>query len=256
MIVERYEGRDYALKLDAVTGHGSYCPVPSPDVLERYYNGGFTMGATAPTPASEFRPELKDVMQGVVNHVVHYGMTPKFRFHDVGCGFGAGVWGMQQIGQDASGNEMNREWIETANPHCKHSLFYGSLEAVERMLPAMDVFFCSHVLEHLPDPQTTIDTMARKLRKGGMAYLIMPNGASYMAKKFGVKSTKAYSFPMHLQLFTPQSLADMVKRAGLEILEANTRAFDEGEKRPDLKPIAERLKDNEGGELFILARKT
>jgi SAM-dependent methyltransferase len=246
------DGVSYALSFDPETGHGSFQPTPSAEALDRFYNGAFTRSATPPTPESEYRPALLDEFRWVLGQVEQYGLTGRLRFHDNGCGFGAGVWAMQQLGHNASGNEINRDWVERANPHCQGRLLTGSIEAVQPNLDPIDMMFCAHVLEHLADPMAALRAMAAALQPGGLLWMGLPNAASYQARRYGVEVTPAYDFPMHLQLFTPLSLLDHVARAGLEPLFLETRALMEPEGGP---PLPLRLKAMEGNELFIIARK-
>lgn len=227
--VEHYEGFSSRLHVDEATGHGRFEPMPDAALLDRFYNGSFTRSDSPPTPQAEFTPEVIDIVTGMCDYVREItGLPETFTYHDVGCGFGAGVWAAQQLGLQATGNEANRTWVEAANPHCRGAL---SAEPLEQVLAGLghqvDVFFSSHVLEHVADPGSILALMAQHISSRGVAYLCMPNTHSLRAMLGGRRGDPAYQFPMHLNYFTPRSLCVMLREVGLEPIQIETRALDE-----------------------------
>ncbi len=121
--VERFGDFTSRLQFSAEQDHWMFDPMPSATVLESFYNGTFIRSAAPPTPEDEFTPAIIDVMRGFQSYIVEKcGLPRDFSLHDVGCGFGAGVWGGQKVGIRATGNEANRDWVEIANPHCNGAL--------------------------------------------------------------------------------------------------------------------------------------
>ena len=53
---------------------------------------------------------------------------------------------------------------------------------------SVDEVYASHVLEHLDDPLSAMQEIARILKPGGKVRIIVPNGAGYMAHAIGHKS--------------------------------------------------------------------
>lgn len=249
--IESYAGFTSQLVVDPATGHMRFHPMPSDDLLARYYNGTFTRSEDEPTAEKEFTPGILETIRGLESYFRNEGrLATGFTFHDVGCGFGASVWAMRQLGVRATGNEANAAWVDAANPHCDGSLFSAPLDRVLADLPySIDAFFCAHVLEHVPDPLGQLRLMARHLSEEGVAYLCMPNVHSLRTMRRGVRDSAAYFFPMHVNYFTPKSLVAMVREAGMEPMRIETRSmFDDGATADDCAALR-------GWELFVLAAK-
>jgi 2-polyprenyl-3-methyl-5-hydroxy-6-metoxy-1,4-benzoquinol methylase len=248
---ETYSGFTSRLVTDPNTGHMRFDPMPPDALLDQYYNGTFTRSEDQPNPEKEFTPQILGVMRELKGYLQDVGgLKDGFTFHDVGCGFGATVWSMLQLGVRATGNEANRSWIETANPHCGGKLSSEPLDQVLSALPyKVDAFFCAHVLEHVTDPLFLLKLMSAHLSNEGVAYLCMPNIHNVRTIRRGIRDSGAYAFPMHLSYFTPKSLVAMVREAGLEPVQIETRSMFEDEATPQ---DCEKLR---GWELFMLAVK-
>ena len=259
-----YNGFKSSLFESRSTGHLQYYPMPENQILEDYYNGVFTRSAAKPTTSSEFKPELLNVTRGVKNYINSVAGLSEFNVHDIGCGFGAGVWAWQQIGVSASGNEANKEWVDIANPACNYQLFSDSLdEALKKLDKKIDLFFCAHVLEHLADPLQVLITVEKNLSENGVVYIVVPNNHSHRCLIKGRYDGMDFltldgkpNFPMHLNFFTPLSLISMLRTAGLEAIQIETRPLDELPEKNISATWREDVKNNLlGGELFVLACK-
>jgi SAM-dependent methyltransferase len=70
-----------------------------------------------------------------------------------------------------------------------------------------DIAIASHVIEHVPDDRGTVTQLAGVLKPGGLMVLFVP--------------LEPPGFdPKHLRTYTVQSVADLVREAGLEVLHA------------------------------------
>lgn len=256
---ETYATFTSQLYQNASTGHWRFEPVPPPEILDLYYNGTFRRSVEQPSPEREFRPEIVEICRNVKSYVTAVsGLSDGFTLHDIGCGFGAGVWGFQQVGVKATGNEANREWIELANPYCHHGLYADPLKNVlERLGYPIDVFFTSHVMEHVPDPLADLALVSKYMSDRGVAYINVPNGIAEIVKVKGRRDGVDYNnFPMHLNFFTPKSMREMLLYVGLEVVEMQTRPLHEMPYRAnDPNWAGECATSLMGGELFVLATK-
>jgi 2-polyprenyl-3-methyl-5-hydroxy-6-metoxy-1,4-benzoquinol methylase len=270
-----FEGFRSSLIVNPVNGHSKFHPMPTPAVLDHFYDGTFSRSAQEPTPDTEFTQEVLHAMQNVIAHMRTLGAIAgeNFTFHDVGCGYGAGVWAMQKLGAKATGNEANRVWIDQVNGLLDNALTAAPLDKALADLPyKIDFFFCAHVLEHLPNPLWHLKQIAKHISDDGVAYLCMPNAHNFSSLLGGRRCDSAFHFPMHLQYFSPRSLYDLIIEAGLEPLIGNTRLLNE-QGRNGAWPIQEALDAGEvlpvdinawneaqcrnwlGSELFMVAAK-
>lgn len=260
------------LFVNPLDGFLKFLPTPSPESLSKFYNGSFIRSLEPPTAEKEFTAEILNVAKGLKQKVQSLtSLSDNFTAHDIGCGFGALVYAFQQIGVNSSGNEMNEEWVKAANPFCKNAITAAPLNVCLKGLPySIDFFTILHVLEHLPDPGETLRIALNHLSEKGLIYICVPNAQSLRVLTGGRRKDPCYSFPNHLNYFTPLSLINFLHEAGLDVVEMNTRplfeADSEGtscihsllnfEGRDQIAPDAwvnAQCANLLGGELYILA---
>lgn len=97
------------------------------------------------------------------------------------------------------------------------------LEAVLPLKSASaDVVVCSHVLEHLLQPQTLIDELARVLKGKGIALIIVPILPKLMARVAEWHYAREFragkrKMGAHMHTFWPSRVVDLARHAGLEL---------------------------------------
>jgi SAM-dependent methyltransferase len=270
---ERYGDFSARLHVSHQTGHSTFMPKPTEEFLNNYYNGGFSGGGNETySLEAQFSPSVIDVARGVRDHmrgVAKLGET--FNYHDFGCAFGGLVYGFQQIGVRATGNEPNERWVEAGNAYCHGALTSAPLEeALEKLDYKIDLFTALHVIEHLVDPLSSLRTIKQNLSPDGIVYICVPNGHSMQYILGGRRKDPQYSFPMHLNYFTAKSMISHLREVGLEPFHLDTRWLSDELNGPDyvfeaaFGTAKDKLVSSEdwvkamcanllGGELFILA---
>lgn len=107
------------------------------------------------------------------------------RVFDYGCSWGYGTWQFRDAGYDVSGYEISRPRADFARRKLE-------LNLLERLPPlvdagplggAVDCFFSSHVIEHVPRPDGVIELARALLRPGGYFFAITPNGSDQFRAK-------------------------------------------------------------------------
>lgn len=79
--------------------------------------------------------------------------------------------------------------------------------------PEYDVIVCSHVVEHLPNPISTLRKLAAYLRPEGIIYVEVPVEV--------VGQLPAQHEPVtHINFFTPESLASLMRNSGYRVLKS------------------------------------
>ena len=259
-----FEGNDkfqeefdtYKAMLHVCTDNGfmKFFPEPNQTLLNQFYQS-YMRGEFEPLPVNEYSTEVVQVALSVISFLesIDEKCKPKTMF-DVGCGFGGFVWAMQQIGIEAWGNELNLKWVKDAHQYCSEKIIYGdATDVLDSINKKFDLFFISHVLEHLIDPIQLLKKVRENLSENGTIYINVPNGRSDRFKKLGRRSGIDYeNFPQHLNFFTPRSIVDFAEKTGLKIISLTTRPLDEiapipysgNEPKFDIKM--------EGGEIFAL----
>lgn len=153
------------------------------------------------------------------------------RVLDVGCGGGILSEAMAARGADVTGIDMAGNALAIAELHLKETkqvvrYVQSSAEDFATQHPdTFDVVTCLELLEHVPDPQSTVEACARLVRPGGhvffstlnrtpKAWLFAIVGAEYVLRLLP-RGTHDY-----LKFIRPSELAAGVRRAGLELKEA------------------------------------
>lgn len=178
-------------------------------------------------PTSEFRPlhEINPLRLDYIDRAV--GLAGKDVL-DVGCGGGILAEAMAARGAKVSGIDAAERPLKVAQLH----LYESGLKIDYRLVTvedlaterpsSFDVVTCMELLEHVPDPASTIAACARLLRPGGHAffstinrnpksYLFAIIGAEYVLKLLP-RGTHDYA-----KFIKPSELAAMCRNASIEV---------------------------------------
>ena len=174
---------------------------------------------------SEFKP-LHDINPLRLNHIDKLvGLNGK-RVIDIGCGGGILAESMAVRGADVTGIDLSEKPLKVAQLHLLESgqkVDYR-LVAAEQMADeqpsSFDCVCCMEMLEHVPDPSSTIRAAAKLTKPGGWVFFSSLNrnpksflfaivGAEYVLSLLP-KGTHEYK-----RFITPAELAAMARYEGL-----------------------------------------
>ncbi len=180
-------------------------------------------------PNSEFKPlhDINPLRLGWVDRCV--GLAGKQAL-DVGCGGGLMSEGMASCGANVTAIDMSEKALGVAKLHMLESgrqidYRHMAAEALASEMPAsFDVVTCLEMLEHVPDPASTITACAQLVKPGGQvffstinrnpkAYLFAVIGAEYLLNMLP-KGTHDYT-----KFLRPAELARFAREARLEVEE-------------------------------------
>jgi SAM-dependent methyltransferase len=195
-------------------------PQPSPSELPQYYPESYWY---APDEALAGRLEetyrrfvLRDHVNFVRRAIQASGESEGF-IVDVGCGGGLFLRMMAErsfrvTGLDFSLDAASIAWRENSVPvvcgTLSHAPFFpGSCIAVTMF----------HVLEHLYEPLTYLESARTLLRPGGRLIVQVPNAASWQFLLFG-EHWSGIDAPRHLLNFRPEDLDVLLDRCGFEVV--------------------------------------
>jgi 2-polyprenyl-6-hydroxyphenyl methylase/3-demethylubiquinone-9 3-methyltransferase len=178
-------------------------------------------------PTSEFKP-LHDINPLRLNYIARQcgGLAGKVVL-DVGCGGGILTEAMAHDGAKVTGIDLSDKALGVARLHqieSGTSVDYRliSAEALAIEAPAtFDVVTCMELLEHVPDPASTIDACAKLVRAGGYvvfstinrnakAYALAIVGAEYV---LGLLPRGTHDYARFLK---PSEIAAFARAAELE----------------------------------------
>lgn len=180
-------------------------------------------------PTSEFRPlhEINPLRLEWINNCV--ALSGK-NVIDIGCGGGILAESMAKKGAKVTGIDLSDKALKVADLHGLESgisVRYEKIAAedmADREAGQYDVVTCMEMLEHVPDPASTIRACATLVKPGGQvffstlnrnlkAYLMAVVGAEYVLNLLP-KGTHEYA-----KFIKPSELARYVREAGLDVEE-------------------------------------
>jgi 2-polyprenyl-6-hydroxyphenyl methylase/3-demethylubiquinone-9 3-methyltransferase len=149
---------------------------------------------------------------------------------DVGCGGGILAESMAQLGAAVTGIDLAKDPLKVADLHLLESglsISYREISAeqlAEERPQSFDIVTCMELLEHVPDPASTVAACARLVRPGGRvffstinrnpkAYLLAVIGAEYLLRMLP-RGTHDYA-----RFIKPSELSRWCRDAGLSIVE-------------------------------------
>lgn len=176
-------------------------------------------------PQSEFRP-LHQINPLRLDWIDRLAPLAGRSALDVGCGGGLLAEAMARRGARVKGIDLSDKALKVAQLHALESRVKVDYEAVSaedlaaRSPEAYDIVTCMELLEHVPDPASTVRACARLARPGGQvffstlnrnlkSYLLAVIGAEYVLKLLP-KGTHDYA-----KFIKPSELARHCREAGL-----------------------------------------
>jgi len=143
---------------------------------------------------------------------------------DIGCGTGAFLFTMKTAGWEVCGMEPDEGARAKASELTQTNILeLDQLAAIPST--SMDVISLWHVLEHVHDLPSMLNTIKRVLKHSGKVFIAVPNANAYDAGWYGTHWA-AYDVPRHLYHFTPDSISKLLKQYGLTVVDELPMHFD------------------------------
>jgi len=141
------------------------------------------------------------------------------RVLDVGCGNGVLLNTVcQEFGCSGRGIDVDRRRIEQARADSKGATFECGLFNAAAITEVFDVVVANAVIEHVVDPTQFLEQLGQVLRLGGSLFLLTPNASSVNYRLLCSWWRELLSIGEHIYLFTPASLEQCAKGAGLTLV--------------------------------------
>lgn len=178
---------------------------------------------------SEFKP-LHEINPLRLNYIDAKVQLIGKKVVDIGCGGGILAESMATRGADVTGIDLSEKPIAVAKLHLLESgekvdyrLISAEQLAIEQATQ-FDCVTCMEMLEHVPDPQSTINACAALVKPGGWvffstlnrnpkSYLFAIIGAEYILNMLP-KGTHDYK-----RFITPAELSALARNAGLQTVD-------------------------------------
>jgi len=187
-------------------------------------------------PGSDFKP-LHDINPLRLEWIDSRCSLTGKRVLDVGCGGGLLSEGMSERGATVIGIDLSDKALSVARLHLLESCrvveyrHISAEELVAEQAGAFDVVTCLEMLEHVPDPASTVTACAALAKPGGhvffstinrnlKAYLLAVIGAEYV---LGMLPRGTHDYARFIK---PSELLRWTRSAGLEAGELRGMSYD------------------------------
>lgn len=158
-----------------------------------------------------FRPRLKTIERLLGN---------KGRLLDIGCAMGFFLSVAREEGWQVYGTDVSEAAVKRAGQDHGGSVFCGTVDQAPLEPASFDAITMWDVVEHLPDPASTLRLVNRLLKKGGIFALVTPDAGSLPAMLLRSRWPEFRRVEEHIYFFSRKTLAAMLKKNGFEIVMA------------------------------------
>jgi SAM-dependent methyltransferase len=165
------------------------------------------------------------------------------RLLDFGCGNGKFLRRMASLGWDVTGLDIGQQAVDAVRASGLRAI-QGTLPHPDLQARSFDVITMRQSLEHVHNPRSVLAAAYSLLSPNGLLLVNVPNYDSWEIRYFGDASL-SLQLPRHLLHFTPDTLANLLRKSGFSVLSMNqicraswikrslTRTERRGERRSD-----------------------
>lgn len=134
---------------------------------------------------------------------------------EIGCGMGFQLEAFHKDGWDVTGIEPDRGFCEFIADFHKLKALPTILEEADLPDGSIDAVVFLHVIEHVPDPLSTLRKIYEVLKPGGHLVIETPRYDSLMFRLLGHRE-RSLNCDGHIYFFTTASLRELCEKAGFE----------------------------------------
>jgi SAM-dependent methyltransferase len=193
-------------------GHMQLDPMPAEAVLESAYADA-SSEAYVDEEAGQ-RETARRVLARIERH-----QSPG-RMLDLGCWVGFLLAEARDRGWDGVGVEPSAFASGYARGQLGLDVHTTGLFDADLPPASFDAVVLGDVIEHLVDPGAALERVAALLTPGGLLTMMLPDAGSRLARRMGARWWSV--IPTHVQYFTRDSMATLLRRGGWGLVEVDT----------------------------------
>ena len=144
--------------------------------------------------------------------VFYLSAIPNGKLLEIGCGSGGMLKNMQNKGWDVTGVDFDRKSVSVAQ-NLGLNVYEGDISKLNLEKNSFDAIIMNHVIEHLPNPVSTLKSCYELLRSGGRLISITPNANGLNHNKYNSDS-RLLEPPRHLFIYNKNSLKEVATKSG------------------------------------------
>ena len=222
--------------------HKQYLPELDEEQLAPVYQGMFTTAEERASYAAQYKqplPPYKGFVERIVQIAGELGLPQGARTHEFGCGAGILVHHLRAAGFRATGSDWSHAAVAFAKEQGNEHVFPEDSGTPRNLKDEnIDIVLALHVIEHIPDPVSSLRQLASVLGPRSVIVLMTNQGDGIVNREHGMFFDSWFYFPQHLHYFSARSFMALARSAGCKVLRLGTtnRTFPQVEAA--LGPIA------------------
>ncbi|MBN1788213.1 MAG: class I SAM-dependent methyltransferase [Sedimentisphaerales bacterium] len=147
-------------------------------------------------------------------------MPEKGRLLEIGCAMGTLLDRIRNLGWDVTGVEPEDGTYQIARDEYKLNIINSTFQDAGLEESSFDVVIMLHVIEHLFDPKTGLQQIAKLIRPGGFLVLETPRFDTIWFRL--MKSKERSVIRGHYYYFTRKTIQDLAIQAGFEVVQLDS----------------------------------
>ncbi|MCG9966642.1 methyltransferase domain-containing protein [Pelotomaculum terephthalicicum JT] len=168
------------------------------------------------------RSDLSDRCLYWLKYILKYKLPPA-RTLELGCAHGGLVHLMKLVGYDSCGTEMSPWICDYASVTFNISMECGCIEDLSIAPKSLDIIILMDVLEHMTDPEGSLNVIARVLKDDGIFVIQTPCFRNIKQTYRYLKETNNVFLRMlrekeHLYLFNIKSIEQILREVGFKYI--------------------------------------
>lgn len=175
------------------------------------------------------RTDLPERCTYWLERLLEYRLPPA-KTLELGCSHGGLVYLMKLAGFEAAGLELSPWICNYAKDMFDISMYTGRLEDIDVSNGSLDVILMMDVLEHLPDPQGTLQSINNKLTSDGLLVIQTPCYRDNKEFEKMVDENDVFLEQLkhmeHLYIFTEDGLKKILSECGFKFIYFEPQIFE------------------------------
>lgn len=193
-------------------------PIPSADQLSELYSSGgyYSEGGSGYSDYAGQRKSLTATYKKMIQRLKGSSLTAETVVLEVGSGLGYFLDAVKPHCRSVVGIELD----QAAVSRMQERGLSATRESLEEFSSdeRFDLIVAIQVLEHFPDPLSTVNKIRNLLTPGGKFVVVVPNFDSPLRRVLG-RRWPSYKVPEHLTYFTPSTLRLLLASVGASAME-------------------------------------
>ena len=185
--------------------------LPSADEEERLYEDDYYNARGLQVGMQSQSTWMRELIQDRVSKLTELNGGPG-RLLDVGAGTGLFIEASLSIGWSATGVDTSAAAVAIAKRITRADVIRGGIEDVKA--GGFDAVTLWDVLEHLPDPRSSLLKVRELLRPGGLVAISLPNVGGLKARILGTRWRYFQREVGHISHFSAKTLTAILRQAG------------------------------------------